>query len=976
MDTAAQETGGGVSGLKALVLGLGIAALGVGSLIAGLGLGAAVWGVSGLRQQMRTTFDSDPPRVTLTSPVEGTRTPERETLVRGRIEDATAVSAVVNGEKIKLRRVGQHWEFAHKTRLSPGKSDIELEVLDAQSHATTVKRTVDRIPLKLVELWPQERAVKETGAAEIRGRVQPAHRGEVRVGGIVRPILADGTFRFHLRGLDDGPNRIQLEVHPERCQPISRELEIVVDRKSPTLVVSSPAEDGKTYRRTLEIRGEVQDENLDQLTVNGKQAATEAGPFTAKVDLPTFGVHEVTIVARDKANRETVVKRSVRRVRPRIELSLTLPRQGTWVNTSSIRVSGRVGGDVPINEVQLKVDGAETPVRSNGEFSTRVNAREGRKVIQIVAKGGGVEAKLSRTVHYDRSSPRVSVHYPSNYASVSATSVTIRGTVYDSSPWVNVRVGWRSTRVTPGRTFYLSVPLKPGSNRLMITSTDAAGNRGTPMYLTVTRKGGSGVVRPSGSRVTLAALPVGQGARYGNWVVWKAKYNTILWLHGKDRLAVEYVTDSNGWYRYATRSGSSYVVLGYSAAPRPQNISTPNYRSYFTKYARYTLSPSSGTLQNNTYRGSATSFKIENTKYKDNLVFFPYRSTYQYGKAGRTSRNFGASGEIKGRVPPAVGGPKLELHALPIGDGLRFGSWHFWRVKKNRLLVTYPSQRLAIELILDSNGWFRYVDKFGGSYVVYTFGKPVKQSFGVSNYRTYFSRTPTKTLKSNWMTKTFQNYKVSASATSLRLSNSRFNDQLTFYPNSSTYYFGKPGKTTRRLGPTGEGGAGLPKPPNPNIPKPVAGAQVDLAGIPVGQGAKWGQWAIWKISFKQIILVHARDRLVVELVLSSNGWYRYATRTGGQFTVHGYRSKPVPSRINTTNFRSYYSKTPSYRLKSSFRTVQNWKVSATALGLRLENVKYKDLLIFTSTSSRYRYTANKPGATTRYFGPTGLLQHR
>ena len=78
-----------------------------------------------------------------------------------------------------------------------------------------------------------------------------------------------------------------------------------------------------------------------------------------------------------------------------LNLKVDTPRDGTTVNTSTVTVSGRVGGSESAG-AKVSINGADVPVKDR-KFSTDVTLIEGKNVINIDATAG--QAKLNEKVN-------------------------------------------------------------------------------------------------------------------------------------------------------------------------------------------------------------------------------------------------------------------------------------------------------------------------------------------------------------------------------------------------------------------------------------------------------------------------------------------------------------------------------------------------------------------------------------------------
>jgi hypothetical protein len=79
-----------------------------------------------------------------------------------------------------------------------------------------------------------------------------------------------------------------------------------------------------------------------------------------------------------------------------LNLKVDTPRDGTTVTTSTVTVSGRVGGSERAG-AKVSINGADVPIKDNRSFSTDVTLIEGKNVINVDAASGA--AKLNEQVN-------------------------------------------------------------------------------------------------------------------------------------------------------------------------------------------------------------------------------------------------------------------------------------------------------------------------------------------------------------------------------------------------------------------------------------------------------------------------------------------------------------------------------------------------------------------------------------------------
>jgi hypothetical protein len=82
-----------------------------------------------------------------------------------------------------------------------------------------------------------------------------------------------------------------------------------------------------------------------------------------------------------------------------LNLKVDTPKDGATVTTSTVTVSGRVGGKEN-KGAKVSINGADVPVNDDGKYSTNVTLTEGKNVINIVATNDQAKPNEQVTVTY------------------------------------------------------------------------------------------------------------------------------------------------------------------------------------------------------------------------------------------------------------------------------------------------------------------------------------------------------------------------------------------------------------------------------------------------------------------------------------------------------------------------------------------------------------------------------------------------
>jgi RHS repeat-associated protein len=164
-------------------------------------------------------------------------------------------------------------------------------------------------------------------------------------------------------------------------------------------------------------------------------------------------------------------------------LTITSPAPGALTNQSSIAVSGTISDQTPTT---VAVNGTAATVTNNTSYTATVPlTAQGNNLLTVVATdANGRHRDSTRTVVRDTQNPTLSVTAPADGFSTPNASVTVTATASDAN---GVTVNTNGTPLTlSGGSYSGSVALTPGSNVLLTTATDGAGNTTTDTR-TVTR---------------------------------------------------------------------------------------------------------------------------------------------------------------------------------------------------------------------------------------------------------------------------------------------------------------------------------------------------------------------------------------------------------------------------------------------------------------------------------------------------------
>jgi hypothetical protein len=250
-------------------------------------------------------------------------------------------------------------------------------------------------------------------------------------------------------------------------------LTVVVLAPAPTIVIVSPADGSYSRTATVHVTGTFTGTGA-LVTVNGVPAATVGtGGFAADVVLAE-GLNNILAVATDaqgaQAFRNAIVTLDTR---PPV-LSLATPTPGLLTNQAQVRFAGKAS-DSGSGIASVAIAGQPVALSADGQFDTLLPVAEGVHQIALRAVDLAGNEQVTQVTVTRFSVPSVSITSPADLSYVSATTVTVSGSVAGGA---TVSVNGVPATVA-GATFSAAgVPLIEGGNTLTATAADALGRVG------------------------------------------------------------------------------------------------------------------------------------------------------------------------------------------------------------------------------------------------------------------------------------------------------------------------------------------------------------------------------------------------------------------------------------------------------------------------------------------------------------------
>lgn len=160
---------------------------------------------------------------------------------------------------------------------------------------------------------PTANKVTNEAAIQVEGTASPTteitlKQNDQEIGQAV--VGDDGKFSIPAT-LQEGANTFSVVSKLDgKVTGESESVKVILDTKKPSLTIDSPKDGSKTNRETATVEGSINDENLDWVRVNGKDAKVTDGKYTLRILLDE-GVNDIKVVAKDKAGNKITKKVSI-----------------------------------------------------------------------------------------------------------------------------------------------------------------------------------------------------------------------------------------------------------------------------------------------------------------------------------------------------------------------------------------------------------------------------------------------------------------------------------------------------------------------------------------------------------------------------------------------------------------------------------------------------------------------------------------
>jgi parallel beta-helix repeat protein len=428
--------------------------------------------------------DTIAPALELTSPKDGFLTNKSTVVVMGTTSDPAA-NTTINGIPIPVDTDGK---FSVLWNLTEGMNTIDVMSKDPANNWARLSRKGERdsTPPELVVAEPKNGYATNASAISVRGTIETGAIFTINN----RTVTVSGNGFVANLDIVEGDNYFYFAARDKAGNVNTSWLWVVKDSFAPSLAISSPADNSKINRSTVDVKGRTDADAT--IKVNGEKVEFTGTNFCTTLAM-NEGKNTITVEAFDRLGNRvaTVLNVNVDTIAP--ELRLLSPLNNSLTNKNSIEVKGKTEPGA-----NVKVGGTKATVDATGAFSAQVQLDiEGKNLIIATAWDAYFNTAESRITINRDTIVYFNVTSPAEGTKVKTKNITIWGDIETGG---KVKLGTLDVNIAAYGTFSTEVLLVMGANTFNLTFTDPAGNEMT-YSVNVTR------IKPSTPPVSKGFIP-------------------------------------------------------------------------------------------------------------------------------------------------------------------------------------------------------------------------------------------------------------------------------------------------------------------------------------------------------------------------------------------------------------------------------------------------------------------------------------
>jgi len=364
---------------------------------------------------------------------------------------------------------------------------LHFTVDNTAPNAPTVSGTTPTINTKPTWTWTSGGGGNRTYQCRLDGGIWSVCTAPY----IPSSALSEGAHTLNVQERDDADN-----------WSVSGSKVIVVDITKPLLTLSTLSDNAWTHNATLNIAGQVTDQNgVGKLTVNTAELHLNPdGTFSYALSLAA-GANRIATTATDNAGNRTTDTRTIYFDPNAPVLTITAPADNGVTKEGTILLTGSVDETAAVT-ARLNTYAPVTVPLTGNNFNMNIYLDFGLNTIEVIAEDKAQNATTTkRTVTFDNRNPSLSVTEPDADITTAQPRLLIKGTVTDLTI-VTVAVTLGETVFYPiikdGKFEQTVDFISEGTNTVTVTATDSAGNTATAqrniIYIVVGDPDGNGTM--------------------------------------------------------------------------------------------------------------------------------------------------------------------------------------------------------------------------------------------------------------------------------------------------------------------------------------------------------------------------------------------------------------------------------------------------------------------------------------------------
>lgn len=248
-------------------------------------------------------YDESVPEIT--SPANLTYTAEKTFTVSGQAQPNTEIHLFNNDSEAAVVSSAEDGTFSAEISLTEGPNAITARA--AQGEGLTRPSNQVRIMLDstspIVSIHsPQEGERFNTTSITVQAQVKEENLEGVIINGS-EATLVNGIYEASIT-LEQGENSIAVAARDKAGNETVQTVSVQIDSIAPVITIESPVNGETTHKKSVTLIGQVTDDNLDFVRVNGNDAKVKNGSFSTNVSLED-GENIIMIWSKDTFGNET-----------------------------------------------------------------------------------------------------------------------------------------------------------------------------------------------------------------------------------------------------------------------------------------------------------------------------------------------------------------------------------------------------------------------------------------------------------------------------------------------------------------------------------------------------------------------------------------------------------------------------------------------------------------------------------------------